>query len=68
MDEGLSLEREIFISYAWRGESFVDRLDQTFQAQEIRIIRDERDLKYKGQIRAFMEQIDREKYAIEGMA
>lgn len=66
MDEGLSLEREIFISYAWGGESesFVDRLDQTFQAQGIRIIRDKRDLGYKGRIKAFMERIGRGKYVI----
>ncbi|MEH2043073.1 leucine-rich repeat domain-containing protein [Nostoc sp.] len=59
-------EKEIFLSYAWRGESeqFVNKLDETFQAKGIKIIRDKRDLGYKGLIKAFMERIGRGKCAI----
>jgi hypothetical protein len=43
------LEKEIFISYAWGGESeeFVNNLDRTLQEKGIEIIRDKRDLGYK---------------------
>jgi internalin A len=59
-------EKEIFISYAWGGESeqFVNQLDETLQAKGIKIIRDKRDLGYKGLIKAFMERIGRGKCAI----
>lgn len=51
--------KEVFISYAWGGDSeeFVSRLDHAFQNKGITIIRDKRDLGYKGLIREFMEQI-----------
>ena len=57
---------EIFISYAWGGESeqIVNQLDQTFQARDVTIIRDKRDLGFKGRIQAFMEQIGRGKAVI----
>lgn len=59
-------EKEIFISYAWGGESqkFVEHLDQTLQAKGIKIVRDKRDLGYKGLIKAFMERIGRGKCVI----
>jgi len=61
-----AFEKEIFISYAWRGESeeFVNRLDQVFQSQGISIVRDKRDLGYKGLIKEFMERIGRGKCVI----
>ncbi|MEH2307296.1 COR domain-containing protein, partial [Nostoc sp.] len=62
----MEFEKEIFISYAWGGESeqFVNQLDETLQAKGIKIIRDKRDLGYKGLIKAFMERIGRGKCAI----
>ncbi|MEA5601584.1 COR domain-containing protein, partial [Nostoc sp. UHCC 0252] len=62
----LADSKEIFISYAWGGESeqFVNQLDETLQAKGIKIIRDKRDLGYKGLIKAFMERIGRGKCAI----
>lgn len=62
----MEFEKEIFISYAWGGESeqFVNKLDGTFQAKGIKIIRDKRDLGYKGLIKAFMEGIGRGKCAL----
>jgi WD40 repeat protein len=58
--------KEIFISYAWGGnsEEFVNRLDCIFQGKGITIIRDKRDLGYKGLIKEFMEQIGRGKCVI----
>ena len=52
-------EQAVFISYAWKGESeeIVDQIDRSLQERGINIIRDKRDLAYKGSIGAFMERI-----------
>lgn len=57
---------EVYISYAWGGESekIADELDKAFQSQGITIIRDKRDLGYKGHIRRFMERIGQGKAVI----
>lgn len=58
--------KEIFISYAWGGnsEEFVNKLDRAFQNKGITITRDKRDLGYKGLIKEFMEAIGRGKCVI----
>jgi hypothetical protein len=58
--------KEIFISYAWGGDSetYVNRLDAVLKSKGITIIRDKRDLSYKGLIKAFMENIGRGKCVI----
>jgi formylglycine-generating enzyme required for sulfatase activity len=52
-------EQSVFISYAWGGESeeVVNQIDQALQQRDLKIIRDKRDLGYKGSISAFMERI-----------
>ena len=52
-------EQSVFISYAWGGESeeTVNQIDQALQQRGLKIIRDKRDLGYKGSISAFMERI-----------
>jgi uncharacterized protein YjbI with pentapeptide repeats len=52
-------ENEVFVSYAWDGESerTVDELEQVFAKCDIRIIRDKKDLAYKGSIEAFEQRI-----------
>lgn len=54
-------EQAVFISYAWGGEreEIVDKVDQALQNRGVRIVRDKRDLVYKGSINAFMERIGR---------
>jgi len=54
-------EQSIFISYAWGGEreEIVNQIDQALQQRGIKIIRDKRDLGYKGSINEFMERIGR---------
>jgi hypothetical protein len=54
-----SFEQCVFISYAWEGESeeIVNRIDQSLQKRGLTIIRDKRDLGYKGSIKKFMERI-----------
>ncbi len=49
----------IYISYAWGGESekIVDLLDGELQKRELKLVRDKRDLGYKGSIVEFMKDI-----------
>jgi formylglycine-generating enzyme required for sulfatase activity len=52
-------EQSVFISYAWGGESeeIVNQIDEALQQRGLKIIRDKRDLGFKGSISAFMERI-----------
>lgn len=52
-------ENAVFISYAWGGEreEIVNQIDQALQQRGLKIIRDKRELDYKGSIKAFMERI-----------
>ena len=54
-------DHQVYISYAWGGESerIVNELDADLQAKGILVIRDKRDLGFKGMIRDFMQQIGR---------
>lgn len=54
-----NFEQSVFISYAWGGKSeeIVNKIDQSLQNRGIKIIRDKRDLGYKGSIKEFMERI-----------
>jgi len=51
--------RQVYISYAWGGESerIVNELDTDMQNKGIKVVRDKRDLGFKGMIREFMQQI-----------
>lgn len=53
------VNRNLYISYAWGGESeaLVDRLDQALQSKGLTIVRDKRDLGFKGRIQDFMVQL-----------
>lgn len=57
---------EIFISYAWGGESekIVDILYNTFVSKGYEIVRDKVNLGYKGSITSFMDKIGQGKYVI----
>ncbi|MFW9263468.1 TIR domain-containing protein [Nostoc sp. CALU 546] len=59
-------EKEVFISYAWGGDSeeLVNQLDKAFQKKGVTIVRDKRDLGYKGLIKEFMERIGQGKCVI----
>lgn len=52
-------QQEVFISYAWEGESekVADELEAVLFAKNIRLIRDKTSLAFKGLIRKFMVQI-----------
>jgi len=66
VDDASVTAKEIFVSYAWGGESeeMVNQLDAAFQAKGITIVRDKRDLGFKGRIKAFMEQLGQGKGVI----
>jgi hypothetical protein len=53
--------RKVYISYAWRGDSerVANELDEAFEKRGIVIVRDKRDLGYKGVISEFMKEIGR---------
>ncbi len=53
------LTREVFVSYAWGGESeaLVERLERAFAEHGITVVRDKQALGYKADIRAFMERL-----------
>ena len=57
----MSENRQVYISYAWGGESerIVNELDADMKNKSITVIRDKRDLGFKGMIRDFMQQIGR---------
>ena len=57
---------EIFVSYAWKGESeaLVDKLCQVFAAKSYKIIRDKSTMTYKDSIKNFMDSIGRGKFII----
>lgn len=54
-------EQAVFVSYAWGGQSerMVDELEQAFATRGIRIVRDKKDLSYKGSIELFEQRIGR---------
>ncbi len=61
-----TLEKQIFISYAWGGESeeIAARVDKVFQERGITIVRDKRDAGFKANIQEFMERIGQGKCVI----
>lgn len=56
-----TFENAVFISYAWgdEREQIVNAIDKSLQARGMKIVRDKRDLEYKGSIKEFMERIGR---------
>ena len=51
--------KEVFISYAWGGDSeeITNKVDEALKASKINLVRDKRDLGFKGRIKDFMQQI-----------
>ena len=49
----------VYVSYAWGGESeeIVNKIDAIFQEKGITMVRDKRDLGFKGLIKEFMQEI-----------
>jgi hypothetical protein len=64
--EAIVEDKEIFISYTWggEGEELVNLLEESFQARGVEIIRDKKNLGYKGNIKEFMERLGRGKCII----
>lgn len=56
----------IYISYAWEpeGERIADAIEQKFALNGVDVVRDKSNLKYKGRIKEFMQDIGLGKYVI----
>ena len=59
-------QTEIYLSYAWGGESetTVDKIYNLLKDQNFNVIRDKVDLGYKGNIKEFMQTIGKGKYVV----
>ncbi|MEM1370114.1 MAG: COR domain-containing protein, partial [Cyanobacteria bacterium P01_H01_bin.15] len=66
-------KKEVFISYAWgdkkeepphKREEIVNNIDSVFESTDITLIRDKRNLGFKGRIKEFMQQIGKGKAVI----
>ena len=55
----IEYESDVFVSYAWGGESesLVDTLERSFSEHGISIVRDKKDIHYRGSIKAFEQRI-----------
>jgi len=47
----------IYISYAWADRAEVDLIDRVFERQGIMLMRDKKEVSYKGDIREFMQKL-----------
>jgi tetratricopeptide (TPR) repeat protein len=56
--------KQIFISYAWKDETFVDLVDDMFKSYGLTLIRDKRDLADMGNIKEFMKRVKTSDYVI----
>lgn len=64
-DESIEENVKIFISYCWADKDVVDLIDKEFQElYGIKFTRDQRDLKFKQSIRAFMQGLSEHDYVI----
>ncbi len=59
LDASPTYENSVFVSYAWGGESeqTVNELENAFSERGIYVVRDKKDLKYKGSIKEFERRI-----------
>lgn len=58
------LKMRIFLSYAWNDEDLADNIDAMFADAGITLIRDKRDIEYRGSIKEFMKQIRFNDYVV----
>jgi GTPase SAR1 family protein len=58
--------KEVYVSYAWGGDSeqLVNELEAAFAERSIALIREKNELAYRGSIRRFMERIGRGKCVV----
>ncbi|MDZ8224375.1 COR domain-containing protein, partial [Nostoc sp. ChiVER01] len=57
-----SNQKEVFISYTWRDQQskpLVEKIEQAFQAKDIKIIRDTNAIGYKERFKEFMQRLSR---------
>jgi hypothetical protein len=54
----------IFLSYSWSDDELAEDIDQYFKTQNIELVRDRRDLDYRGNLKEFMSKIKISDYVI----
>lgn len=66
LDPTAPVNPEVFVSYAWNNEScaIVDNLQQALEGQEIHLLRDREEVRYKDSIRDFMRRIGKGKCVV----
>src|SRR5687767_6208072 len=58
------MQPQIFISYSWKDKDIVETIDNDWKAVGITFIRDVRDLKYKQNIKEFMDRVKSADYVL----
>lgn len=56
--------RTIFLSYSWKDDALASSIDRKFRKAQMPLIRDKRDVKYRGSVKDFMKKIRSTDYAI----
>ncbi|WP_182629459.1 toll/interleukin-1 receptor domain-containing protein [Clostridium chromiireducens] len=49
--------KKIFLSYCWKNEETANSIDNLFNSEGIKVIRDKHDLQYRDSIKEFMEKV-----------
>jgi hypothetical protein len=60
----IMIEKKIFLSYCGNDEAVVNNIDKKLQDLGLKITRDKRDLKYKADLKKFMQSLKRHGYVI----
>ncbi len=55
---------DIFLSYSWNNDSIADRLEELFSLENIMLIRDKKEIKYKQSIKEFMRKVRKSDFCL----
>lgn len=55
---------DIFLSYSWNNDNIANRLDELFSLENIMLIRDKREIKFKQSIKEFMNRVRESDYCL----
>ena len=55
---------DIFLSYSWNNDNIANRLDELFSLENIMLIRDEKEIKYKQSIKEFMKRVRKSDFCL----
>lgn len=55
---------DIFLSYSWNNDNIANRLDELFSLENIMLIRDKKEIKYKQSIKEFMRKVRKSDFCL----